>query len=560
MKSCQNCQSSFQVTDKDRVFLEKVSPCYNGKIYTFDEPKKCWQCKLQQRLSFRNERRLYKRTCDFSGKDIVSIYSPDKPYTVYHQDIWWSDQWDALDYGRDFDFSRPFFEQFNELLMEAPLMSVWLINEQNSQYNNSAYELKDCYMSFNSDVSERLFYGYGSDHCTDVMDASFIKQSELVYECLDGENLYNCYFSQQLSHCSDVYFSYNLSNCKNCFGCENLRNKAYYFFNQPLKKEEWEAKMTAFTFTPSSIQETLDKLRERRKELPERATTIVNCENVTGDHLYHSKNLENCFDVRKSEDCKHVFYAPWDLKNAMDCYAVALQSNAYEMMGGGVNCHKNAFVINFINGISSVYYSLYAVNGTSDCFGTVGLKRGQYCILNKQYTKEAYEKMIPKIIQHMQKTGEWGQYFPTSMSMFGYNESKAQELFPLKREEALARGFKWSDHQAPKPRSEKVIAASQIPESIDQIPDNILNWAIECEASGELFKITALELEMYRKMKLPIPRKSPNVRHRNRMVQRNSINLLKRSCFKCGGEIQTTHSPNVAEVVYCEGCYLEAVY
>jgi len=31
----------------------------------------------------------------------------------------------------------------------------------------------------------------------------------------------------------------------------------------------------------------------------------------------------------------------------------------------------------------------------------------KYCILNKQYSKEEYEELVPKIIEHMQKTGEW---------------------------------------------------------------------------------------------------------------------------------------------------------
>jgi Zn ribbon nucleic-acid-binding protein len=58
----------------------------------------CPECRQQRRLSFRNERNLYKRDCDATGKSIISIYSPDKPYKVYNQDFWWSDNWDAMDY------------------------------------------------------------------------------------------------------------------------------------------------------------------------------------------------------------------------------------------------------------------------------------------------------------------------------------------------------------------------------------------------------------------------------------------------------------------------------
>jgi len=87
-------------------------------------------------MTWRNERKIYKRKCDFSEKDIISIYSSDKFYKVYDQEIWWSDKWDALDYGRDFDFSKSFFEQFGELMKEVPRMSIFGKNNENNFYTN----------------------------------------------------------------------------------------------------------------------------------------------------------------------------------------------------------------------------------------------------------------------------------------------------------------------------------------------------------------------------------------------------------------------------------------
>jgi hypothetical protein len=51
--------------------------------------------------------------------------------------------------------------------------------------------------------------------------------------------------------------------------------------------------------------------------------------------------------------------------------------------------------------------------------------------LNKQYTKEEYEKLLPKIIAHMKKTGEWGEFFPISISPFNYEETPAMDYYPL---------------------------------------------------------------------------------------------------------------------------------
>jgi len=38
---------------------------------------------------------------------------------------------------------------------------------------------------------------------------------------------------------------------------------------------------------------------------------------------------------------------------------------------------------------------------------------------------------VPKIIEHMQKMGEWGEFFPSSLSPFGYNETVAEEYYPI---------------------------------------------------------------------------------------------------------------------------------
>ena len=107
---------------------------------------------------------------------------------------------------------------------------------------------------------------------------------------------------------------------------------------------------------------------------------------------------------------------------------------------------------------------------------------------------------------------------------------------------------------------EKVIPAEMLPDHLDQIPDDILNWAITCEVTGKPFKITPQELRFYRKMALPVPRRSWFERHLDRFHQRNPRHLWKRNCMKCGKEMQTTYAPERPEIVYCEECYLKEVY
>ncbi len=139
-------------------FYEKVSPVIRDKKYLIPPPKLCPDCRKQRRLAFRNERKLYKRKCDATGKEIISIYSPDKPYTIYHQDYWWSDKWDPMKYGREFDFSRSAFEQFGELMSEVPRPSLLNASCENSEYTNYSSYLKDSYLVFDATQSDAVLF------------------------------------------------------------------------------------------------------------------------------------------------------------------------------------------------------------------------------------------------------------------------------------------------------------------------------------------------------------------------------------------------------------------
>ena len=232
---------------------------------------------------------------------------------------------------------------------------------------------------------------------------------------------------------------------------------------------------------------------------------------------------------------------------------------------------------------------------SSNLFGCIGLRHKSYCILNKQYTKEEYERLVPKIIEHMNKIPyisrksqiqnskfqinsksqiqnskpkeiiyRYGEFFPPELSPFSYNETVAQEYFPLTKEEAIKQGYSWYD----KPKSEykPTIKAKDLPDHIKDVKDSITKEIIECsnykkgkcKGSG-VFRILPQELEFYRKMNLPLPRLCPDCRHYERIKQRNPLKLYKRKCAKCGKEILTTYSPDRPEIVYCEKCYLEEV-
>jgi hypothetical protein len=226
----------------------------------------------------------------------------------------------------------------------------------------------------------------------------------------------------------------------------------------------------------------------------------------------------------------------------------------------------------FVGNCEHVYYS-ENMDFASHCFGCIGLRHKKFCILNKQYTEEEYFALLPKIIEHMKKdgngaamnpnqqvSGSWGQFFPPHLSAFAYNETVAQDYYPLTKEQVLAKGWQWHEQVDDTPQVKKVIEASALPVSIADVPDDILNWAIKCEVTKRPYRIQQAELSFYRKMGIPIPRRHFDVRHATRHALRNPRRIWERECGKCGKGIKTTYSAERPEIIYCEECYQEAVF
>ncbi len=145
-RQCQNCHRDFTIAPEDFNFYRKID---------VPPPTFCPECRERRRLAFRNERALYKCACGLCRKEVVSRVSPDKPYPMYCQKCWWSDSWDPLSYGREYDFNRSFFEQFQELLNTVPHISLLSHNTVNSEWVNQETDDKNCYLNvgghFNQD-------------------------------------------------------------------------------------------------------------------------------------------------------------------------------------------------------------------------------------------------------------------------------------------------------------------------------------------------------------------------------------------------------------------------
>ena len=162
----------------------------------------------------------------------------------------------------------------------------------------------------------------------------------------------------------------------------------------------------------------------------------------------------------------------------------------------------------------------------------------------------------------MKETGEWGQFFPIAMSPFSYNESMAQDYFPLTKEETSQRGYRWRDHLGNPievKKQAKGNAALALPDSIEETGVDVLDQPLICALSEQPFRVIRPELELYRKLRVPVPQASPLERHKRRWALRNPRHLWVRPCAECGTELQTSYNPDKPDKVLCETCYHEIV-
>ncbi|PJC49099.1 hypothetical protein CO033_03285, partial [Candidatus Nomurabacteria bacterium CG_4_9_14_0_2_um_filter_32_10] len=391
-KNCQSCKKDFTIESEDFKFYEKIK---------VPPPTFCPDCRLMRRLLWRNERTFYRRECNSCSKKIISMYNPDLSQAVYCHDCWWSDKWDPMTFKADYNYDELFFKQFETLFKKVPLISLFSGGRQlNSDYCNFTANDKDCYLCFGGKDDERSFYSKNISFSKDVADIFNGDKLELCYENIQCENSYRLSFSKQSENCTDCMFLYDCRNCQNCFGCTNLRNKNYCIWNKQYSREEYLKKIEEFNI---GNFENLENLKSQFYEIYKKSIHkyghLINTKNSSGDNLSNTRNCKHCFDVfgSGSENCKYTHYVVSGVKDSYDNYGMPTAEKVYETIAIGFEYSENSdyYFSYFVKGSSRIFYSYNCVN-SHDLFACIGLRNKSYCILNKQYTKEEYEELVPK--------------------------------------------------------------------------------------------------------------------------------------------------------------------
>jgi hypothetical protein len=583
-KQCQNCKQPFTIEAEDFGFYEKIK---------VPPPTFCPECRLQRRLTFRNERALYKRSCDLCKRTIIGAYSEKAPFPVYCQSCWWSDKWDPKEYARGYDFSRSFFEQYLEFQNAVPRQHInntassTLIN---SEYTNCAGDLKNCYLIFGAMENEDCLYSHYINYSKDCVDNLYSIKNEHCYECIDIESCYNISFSHSCVGCRDSSFLFDCRNCSDCIGCVGLRNKSFHVLNLPYSKEDYFRVKEKLNLNNRSDIENFRKEYNEKLFLkfPRKHYHGQMNNGFSGDYIANSERTKDSFYVKNAKDCK---YCLWCV-NAVDVYDFFAWGDlelCYENVSGGYNMYNCRFCHTAWENRNVEYSSLCMTS--ADLFGCIGLRNASFCIMNKQYDEAGYRDMKGRIISQMKempyrdKRGNvyaYGELFPIEHAPFPYADTVAQERFYLSEQEIENKGYVQTE---PRTRDYTVTKKPEdLPDSISETSDSILSDVIECAHRGACdeqclaaFRITAPELQFYRKMSLPLPTLCHNCRHYQRLKQQNPLKLWHGKCqcagpksengvylntaahqhgaVQCPNEFETSYAPDRKEVVYCEQCY-----
>lgn len=562
-KICQNCKAEFIIEPEDFSFYEKIK---------VPAPTFCPECRTIRHFSFMNAWSIYKRSCAKCGENTLSVYSSDKPNIIYCNPCWWGDSWDGREYAMDYDLSRSFFDQLYELFLKTPwqaLDNAYSTNKNSKYVNGTAYQ-RNCYMNFWADYCENVFYSSYENHLKDSIDCFRMKDSELCYESVGCTKCYRTFFSEECEFCTDTWFSRACSGLINCFGCVNMRNKSYCIWNEQYTREKYFEKLKEFKLDSRESLESLKNIAiDFWKKYPNRfyMGNSLNV-NVSGDYVYQSKNAHDIYLADGVENSRFVRFI--SVATAKDCYDYTGWGNKAEKIYESSVVGEGASDVKFSHqcwpDVLDVEYSIYA-NACKHVFGCVNLKHKEYCILNKQYTKEEYEKLKAYIIEDMKKNPyvdkrgriwSYGEYLPSKFSSFAYNETIAMNFFPKTKEQILKDGFEWKEEKINKYKITK--EAENLPDTITETSESILDEVVSCSSCGKAYRFTLGELRLMQKLGFPLPKKCFKCRQNFRLSRTNPPRFFDRICQKCGIKIKTSFAPDRPEIIYCEQCYNKEVY
>lgn len=547
IKNCQNCGKEFEITSIELNQYNKINLVI---------PDKCVNCRWKHLFAFWPFGKFRQGKSDLSGDSLITMLPEQPRYPIFTSHEWFSDAWDAMDYGQDYDPNRPFFEQLKELQEKVPRPHQQGAQSTECDWCDDAWESKNCYLSRSILRCENILYSYRSVDVKDSIDVSHVFNLDQCYNCTYCFSSYNLIFSRNCRDCIDSSFLYDCRNVSNCFMCWNLRGKSYCIENVQYTKEEYQEKMKAIDF---GSNEVLNTLKERYNEILK--DNVIHRENFSvktygslGTYLSNCNNCINTFFWEDSENCVNCLRGlkTKDSIDLLGCWQLELSGNN--------SCCTNGYDLKYSIWCDGARYSEYCDQciEVDYCFGSVGLRKKKYCILNKQYTEEEYNTLKNKIVEDMKNSGEYGKFPPYSLGLCPYNYSTAQIYFPeVTKEEVIKNGGYWQDDNG---HVIDGMPTSELPDSISDTDASISKQALICPVTGWRYNISDAEYSFLQRKNIAIPRVHFDVRTKERLQSFAQTKAEDYNCVFCNKDI-TAYYPKDWDYkkIACEACYQKEV-
>lgn len=291
-----------------------------------------------------------------------------------------------------------FITELQRLIDLYPKPPLRIVSSENVYFADFIVNCRNMYYCFDCANSSDCIYVYDGFTSPSCMDCDYPAWAELCYESVDPFRCFNCSFTNICAVSRDLMFCDNCWNSNDLFGCVNLRNKQHCIFNRQLTPEDYKQKVKEYRKWP--MEKILSMVEELKLRYP--ITQTIGENNVNsdyGNYINNDKNVYMGFDASQDENCAYL-YDSFGAENCMDmtyggntgentevCYEIISSSEIF-------NCNYLLFTRNCLD--SSYLFNCF---GVKNCLGCVNLSQKQYCILNRQFSKEEYEQKSAEIMK-----------------------------------------------------------------------------------------------------------------------------------------------------------------
>lgn len=290
-----------------------------------------------------------------------------------------------------------FFEELQRLIKIQPKRPTFVLNSENCEMAHNIQFGKNLLECFDSQKCENCVSVSDGNMVVDCISADYIFESQNLYGCVGLYKCFNCFYCDDTEQTQEAYYSSTLTGCHDVFGCVNLTNKSFCIFNRQFSEQEYREKVALLKkLPPETIFEIVEKIK---KQLPITQTHERYNENTNyGHNIYYDKNCYLLFDSSWNENCCYLYDSFYN-KNCLDMtYSGEDMQSCYETIDS-----KHAFNCNYLFQSSSCQDSSYLFNcmDVKNSLGCVGLSHKQFCILNRQFAKEDYERIVKQVLDEL---------------------------------------------------------------------------------------------------------------------------------------------------------------